>query len=155
MTLQLSRFGDMPLQFVYSEIWHYNSSFAWNLPFYTYSMLLNSCAGFVIFVWTKMPCYKSTLHSLTCGSHMSSSSPILLQFLPIVFVLCSPRSGRPAELFPERAPRGRPADLLAEGAPRGRLADLLPEGVPHGRSADLPWWLADLPVRLAELAGEW
>ena len=68
----------MPLQFTYSERCHYNSFEPSNMPFSTYLILLDPRAGSGIFVWTKMPCCLSTLHSLTYGPHMSASSSSFL-----------------------------------------------------------------------------
>jgi hypothetical protein len=63
--LQLSRFGDMPLEFVYSEICHY--TFFFPCPWTNLQALIFSYGQ-------ECPSYISTIHSLTRGSRVSSSS---------------------------------------------------------------------------------
>ena len=55
MPLQFLKFTNLPLHFTYLEIWHYHTFFAWDVPFFTYSMLLGPFADLWIFVRSKLP----------------------------------------------------------------------------------------------------
>jgi hypothetical protein len=55
MSLQLSRFWDIPLQFVYSEICHYNFFLSSDLPFCMYWILLDPSLIPLRHEKTKMP----------------------------------------------------------------------------------------------------
>jgi hypothetical protein len=92
MPLQFSRFGDMPLQFAYSERCHYNFLLPCDLPFCMYLMPLDPFVGTDIFVWTRMPLLH--LYSSLTDSWDTCVIPFLFPFFPDPSIRSS-SSGRP------------------------------------------------------------
>lgn len=94
-------FRNIPLQFVYLELCHYNSFSTSHLPFYTYLVCLGPTCMPCYFLWTKIPL------------------PLLLPLtdvwdLPVIFFLCSSS----LSFLPHSVPPiyGAPVLELATGA---------------------------------------
>jgi hypothetical protein len=106
---------------------------------------LNSCAGFIIFIWTKMP----QLHIF---------SPLTDLWVTYVIFFFS----NPCPIPPHRLSPLLPLQRTTDGAPRQGSSPREAGGAPHrgsspravGSRVDLPWWRADLPARPVELADE-
>jgi hypothetical protein len=64
----------MPLQFTYLKSCHYNPFIVWNMPPYTFFMLLDPHADQPIFILPKMPLSLSFSHITDVWAPLSSSS---------------------------------------------------------------------------------
>jgi hypothetical protein len=74
----------MPLQFTYLKSCHYNPFIVWNMPPYTFFMLLDPHADQPIFILPKMPLSLSFSHITDVWAPLS-----LLPLLPLLVLVCT------------------------------------------------------------------